>query len=186
MIESEQLIPVGRINKPHGLKGEMNVTVTNDVFDSVKKCPYFICEMDGIYVPFFIETYRFRSDASMLLKLDGVDSQEGALEFAGLDIYFDKRCFTPVELEAYEAEAEEEADEFVGYKVYDEHYGLLGEIVAIDDQTENVLFIVDRDGEELLIPAADDLILEIDDDAQTIRMDLPAGLVNPAEAEVGD
>jgi 16S rRNA processing protein RimM len=62
----------------------------------------------------------------------------------------------------------------------------LGEIVAIDDQTENVLFIVDRDGEELLIPAADDLILEIDDEAQTIRMDLPAGLVNPAEAEVGD
>jgi ribosomal 30S subunit maturation factor RimM len=45
---------------------------------------------------------------------------------------------------------------------------------------------VDRDGEELLIPAADDLILEIDDEAQTIRMDLPAGLVNPAEAEVGD
>ena len=47
----------------------------------------------------------------------------------------------------------------------------------------NVLFIVEHDGEELMIPAADELVLEIDDDAQTILMDLPAGLVNGEDAE---
>jgi 16S rRNA processing protein RimM len=185
MIEQEQLIAVGRINKPHGLKGEMNVTVTDDVFDRVKKCPYFICEMDGIYVPFFITAYRFRTDSTMLLQLDGVETQEAALEFAGRDIYFDKRCFTQKEQEEYET-TEEEEQGLVGYSVYDEHYGLLGEIVAIDDQTENVLFIVDHNGEDLLLPAADDLVVDIDDEARTIRMDLPPGLVNPDEAEVGD
>lgn len=185
MIEQEQLIAVGRINKPHGLKGEMNVTVTDDVFDRVEKCPYFICEMDGIYVPFFITTYRFRTDSSMLLQLNGVETQEAALEFAGRDIYFDKRCFTPWEQEEYDT-AEEEEQGFEGYTVYDKRYGRLGEIIAINDETENVLFIVDQDGYVLLIPAADDLIVEINDDARTILMDLPPGLVDPDEAEYID
>jgi 16S rRNA processing protein RimM len=185
MIESEQLIAVGRINKPHGLKGEMNVTVTDDVFDRVERCPYFICEMDGIYVPFFITTYRFRTESTMLLQLDGVESQEAALEFAGRDLYFDKRCFTPAEQEDYET-AEEEELGLVGYTVIDEQLGALGTITAIDDQTENVLFIVDHNGEELLVPAADDLVTEVDDETHTIRMDLPPGLVNLDEAEVGD
>ena len=61
--------------------------------------------------------------------------------------------------------------------------GPIGEIVDINDLTENVLFIVEHEGEEIMIPAADDLILGIDDENETILMDLPQGLVNFDEAE---
>jgi 16S rRNA processing protein RimM len=186
MIETEQLIPVGRINKPHGLKGEMNISVTDDLFDRVAHCPYLICEVDGIYVPFFIDTYRFRSENSALLKFDGVETQEAALEFAGRDLYFDRRCFSPQEAEEY-ASAEEEVeewDEWIGYHIHDAQHGDLGAIVEVDDQTENVLFCVDHGGEELLIPAAEELITEIDDEQQIIYMNLPVGLVDQTEAEI--
>ena len=78
MIISEQLIEVGYITKLHGLKGEMQATVTDPVFDDVKKCPYLVCQLDGIYVPFFIQNYRFRSDTSMLLTFEDIDTQEKA------------------------------------------------------------------------------------------------------------
>lgn len=184
MIETEQLIAVGRINKPHGLKGEMNVTVTDDVFSTVKHCPYFICPIDGIYVPFFIENYRFRTDTTMLLKFEGVDTQEAALEFAGRDLFFDRRCFTPDEQADYDASEEDDDDGLVGYTLNDAHFGDLGEIIDINDETENVLFIVDHNDTDLLIPAAEDLILNIDDETRTVYMDLPPGLVNPDEAEI--
>jgi len=182
MIKEEQLIEVGHILKTHGLKGELNVAIDDPVFDEVKKCEYFVCDMDGIFVPFFIDSYRWRGDGAILLQFEEIDSQEKANSFCGKSLYFDRKCFTKKEAEEYDANAEEEQG-LIGYHVVDEQLGDLGEITDIDDQTANILFIVDHEGEELLLPAADELIVEVDDEAQIVRMDLPTGLVNLAEAE---
>ena len=73
MITREELIKIGRFNKPHGVKGELSFTFTDDVFDRTE-CPYIVCEIDGIFVPFFIEEYRFKSDTTALIKLEDVDN----------------------------------------------------------------------------------------------------------------
>lgn len=182
MITQDQLIEIGYITKLHGLKGEMQATITDTVFDDVARCPYLVCEIDGIFVPFFLSGYRFKSGQTILLSFCDIESQEQAEPFCGRQLYFDRRCFTPDEAEEYDTEVEEEMG-YIGYTVIDQNLGPLGEIVDINDQTMNVLFIVERNGEELMIPAADDLVLSIDDDAQTIVMNLPAGLVNLDEAE---
>lgn len=182
MITEEQLIEVGYITKLHGLKGEMQAAITDAVFDEVKKCPYLVCQIDGIYVPFFLQGYRFKSDTTILFQFEDIDSQEKATSFCGLKLYFDRKCFTKKEAEAYDSAIEEEMG-YIGYQIIDQTLGPIGEVTAIDDQTANVLFIVDHEGEELMIPAADDLVLEIDDEAQTILMNLPPGLVNLSEAE---
>lgn len=183
MISESQLIEIGYITKLHGLKGEMQATVTDTVFDDVKKCPYLVVRLDGIFVPFFLTGYRFRSATGILLSFDDIDSQEKAEPFCGLTLYFDRRCFTRKEEEEYDA-AEEEDRGYVGYQIIDSQLGPIGEITDVDDQTENILFIVDYNGEEIMIPAADDLVVEIDDNTQTIVMDLPTGLINQDEAEI--
>ena len=62
MIRKEEVYKIGIFNKPHGIHGELQFTFTDDVFDRAE-AEYVICMMDGILVPFFIEEYRFRSDA---------------------------------------------------------------------------------------------------------------------------
>ncbi len=182
MITEDQLIEVGYITKLHGLKGELQARITDSVIDDVENCPYLVCEMDGIYVPFFLESFKFRSTESALLKFDDIDSSEKAEPFCGLKLYFDRKCFTPEEMEQYDQETEEEMG-LIGYQIVDKTLGNIGEIVDVNDLTENVLFIVDHEGEEIMIPAAEDLILEIDDEKETILMDLPQGLINIDEAE---
>ena len=182
MIQESQLIEVGYITKLHGLKGEMQASITDTVFDDVKKCPYLVCELDGIYVPFFLVSYRFRSDTTILLTFEDIDTQEKAQPFCGQTLYFDRRCFTKQEAKDYDAAVEEELG-YIGYELSDVELGYIGEITGIDDQTANVLFLVDHNGEEIMIPAADDLVEEIDDDARTILMRLPQGLINMDEAE---
>ena len=113
MINREQLIEVGTIQKLHGLNGEMTASVIDPVFDEVACCPYLVCEIDGIFVPFFIKAYRFRTDTTILLTFDGIDSQDKASTFCGLKLYFDRKCFTPEEAEEYEAETEVE-ESYVG------------------------------------------------------------------------
>ncbi|OUN71513.1 ribosome maturation factor RimM [Barnesiella sp. An55] len=170
MIEREDLIKIGRFNKPHGVKGELSFTFTDDVFDRTD-CPYIVCEIDGIFVPFFIEEYRFKSDTTALMKLEDVDTEDDAREFSLLDVYFPKSY--------YDTEVEEEApsDYFIGFTVIDGERGELGKIVAVDDTTENVLFEIDHDGRELLVPAVDEFVSDIDEENRRLYMNIPEGLL---------
>ena len=147
MIKKDEVFKIGIFNKPHGVKGEISFTFTDDIFDRVE-CEYLVCLLDGIFVPFFIEEYRFRSDTTALVKLEGVDTSEKARMFTNVEVYFPKK---------YVGE-EEDSDDiptwnyFIGFKVEDVNHGELGEIVAVDDSTMNVLFAIEKDGEELLLP----------------------------------
>ena len=93
MIKPEEVYQIGRIGKPHGVKGEMNFMFTDDVFDRTDS-DYLIIEVDGILVPFFIEEYRFRSEETALLKLCDIDTQEQARQFTNCNVFFE-RSHTP-------------------------------------------------------------------------------------------
>ena len=90
MIKKEDVYKIGRLGKPHGVKGEITFQFQDDVFDRVD-ADYLIIEVDGILVPFFIEEYRFRSDEVALLKLEDIDTQEAARQLTNSDVYFERR-----------------------------------------------------------------------------------------------
>ena len=87
MIKKEEVYKIGLFNKPHGIPGELQFTFTDDIFDRVD-CDYLVCLLDGIFVPFFMEEYRFRSDSTALVKLEGVDTAERARMFTNVEVYF--------------------------------------------------------------------------------------------------
>ncbi len=69
----------------------------------------------------------------------------------------------------WQANNEEETDirYFTGFTVIDTALGKLGRITEIDDTTVNVLFIITTsNGEELLIPATDDFVENIDEEGK--------------------
>ena len=70
-------------------------------------------------------------------------------------------------------------DFYIDYKVFDENDKVVGVIVGVDDTTENVLFLVESDGgQEYMIPASDEFVLEIDDEKHTMKMQIPEGLLS--------
>lgn len=179
MIKREEVYKIGQFNKPHGIHGELSFTFTDDVFDRVD-CDYFICLLDGIFVPFFVEEYRFRSESTALIKLEGVDSTEKARMFVNAEVYFPSKF-------AEESPAEELTWEyFVGFKLVDEAHGEIGTIVEVDDSTINTLFVLDREGEELLIPAQEEFIVDMDHKKRVMTVDLPHGLIALDDAETVD
>ena len=60
---------------------------------------------------------------------------------------------------------------------------MLGEVVDVDTTTVNTLFIVEREGEELLVPAQEEFIRGIDQQQKLITVELPEGLLNLDELE---
>ncbi|MCP3894455.1 MAG: ribosome maturation factor RimM [Bacteroides sp.] len=176
MIRKEEVYKIGLFNKPHGIHGELSFTFTDDIFDRAD-CDYLICQLDGIFVPFFIEEYRFRSDSTALIKLEGIDSTERARMFTNVEVYFPARFVeeaTPGDLSW---------DFFVGFRMEDVQHGALGEIVDVDTTTVNTLFVVEKDGEELLVPAQEAFIVGVDQEQKLVTVDLPEGLLSLDEVE---
>lgn len=178
MITQEEVIEIGKTLKPHGIKGEISVSINNDNINE-KTAPYYILNIDNILVPFFIKSIRFKSSETALVQFDGIDTEELARELGGNTVYLHKKFTSGF----VDEEDEGGITEFIGYTIIDENKNVIGEIIDIDDNTENVLFIVAANNDELYIPATDDFILEINDNTQTIQMQLPKGLVNMDEAE---
>lgn len=52
MIRQEEVFKIGKIGKPHGVKGEVSLMFEDDVFDRVD-ADYLVLLIDGILVPFF-------------------------------------------------------------------------------------------------------------------------------------
>lgn len=172
MIRNDEVISIGRFTRPHGVKGEMAMTFVNDVFDRTD-CPYLVCAMDGILVPFFIEEYRFKSETTALIKFERIDTVEQA------HIFTNKEVFFPISYIPDDEEPEYTWGTFVGYDAFDVSLGRLGTVVDVDDTTVNVLFIVERpDGREVFIPAQEVFIRDLDHKRKTIMFDLPEGLID--------
>lgn len=172
MIRKEEVYKIGVINKPHGIHGEMSFTFTDDAFDREDSCDYIVLLLDGIFVPFFIEEYRFRSDSTALIKIKGIDTAEKARKFTNTDVYF------PVEYSGIEDGSNVSLDFFKGFRIMDIEAGNLGEITDIDDSTENILFVINYNGNELLIPAREEFIVEVDQMHRSLTMNLPEGLLS--------
>jgi len=171
MILKEDSIPVGKLVKPHGIHGELLFEFSSDVFDR-EKVPFFILEMEGIFVPFRVENYRIRSSSTALLQLKGVSSEEKARLFSGLTVFVSSEYLPRMENE------EVEVQYFEGFTLVDVHHGPIGTISEVDETTENALFVVPRGDDELLIPASEAYILTIDHDQRIITVDLPEGLLD--------
>ena len=176
MIKREDVYKIGVFNKPHGIHGELSFTFTDDIFDRVE-AEYLICLLDGIFVPFFLEEYRFRSDSTALVKLEGVDTADRARMFTNVEVYF------PAKHVEVDGPGELTWDFFVGFRVEEVNHGDLGEVTEVDTATINTLFVVDHQGEELLIPAQEEFIQNIDQKHKVITMDLPEGLLALDETE---
>lgn len=175
MILQSQLYPIGHVQKTHGIKGELAIFLTSD-FDSLD-FEYFVFELDGILVPFFIREWRFKTSETALVKLERVEDEIAGKDFVGKTIYLPKELMPVPDEDVIDIQF------YTGYRVEDAVLGEIGEINGVDDTTENVLFEVMHKGSIILIPAVDDWIVEIDDTNKVIKVELPEGLLNINEEE---
>lgn len=176
MIEKKDLARIGKFQKTHALKGELNAILDIDP-DYVEDENPLIVEVEGIPVPFYAENLRPKGATSYLVKLEDVDTVDEAKAFVNCNIYALKK-----DLKEYYDEDEDfvfDDEDLEGYRVVDDEAGEIGEVERLDDSTENVLLVVrTKDGQEIFIPYVDTFIHEIDDENRVVLTSLPEELIS--------
>lgn len=169
MIKDSEVYKIGIVGKAHGIKGELSIQIDDDVFDRVE-AEYLVLKLDGIMVPFFMEEYRFKSDEVVLVKFEGIDTQERARELTGVEVFF------PRALAEQDEESELSYAALVGFTLVDNAtQKSVGTIAYVDEQTINIMFEL-TDGR--LIPASEELIIGIDAEKKEIEMIIPEGILD--------
>lgn len=175
MITRDELIAIGHYNKPHGVAGELSATVDVEL-EVLRGLSCLVSDIDGIFVPFFVNAIRPKRVDTVLLTIDGIENEKEAARLVNRDIYALKRDYRQ---ESIDADADGyPMDFFIGFELRDSDGSRVGEITDVDEQTENAIFVVERDGSEIMVPATDDLIVEFDVDNKLMVMDLPEGLLD--------
>lgn len=169
MIRQEEVFKIGRLGKPHGVRGEINLqTIDDTLYDT--EAEYVVLMIDGILVPFYFEEYRWKNDETVLAKFCDIDTQERAAELTGCDVFFPRSI-----AESASEEGNVSWAQIVGYALLDTYNNMVGRIAAVDDQTINLLFELE-DGR--LIPANEQLIHNIDTEKREITMEIAEGLLD--------
>lgn len=176
MINDKEITAVGKFQKTHALKGELNAILDIDA-EYITEGHAIIIEVDGIYIPFFASTLRPKGNTSYLVKLDGVDSEQEAKMFVNKTIYALKSELAPfLEIEEEDLRSE---DDLMGYEVIEDKTNtVIGKIEGVDSSTQNLLFIIKTpDDKEIYVPAVEEFIIDIDDRTRKLIMRLPDGLL---------
>lgn len=172
MILESQLTTIGHFVKPHGINGEINMSIEYDIDIPSLKC--IVLNMDGIFVPFFVESCRTKGAESRLVTVDGVTNEVQAADLCGKTVY---ALTDDLDLDSEDDETGFYAADLIGYQVLDGNVNI-GEIVDIEDSTENALFIIKSGDNVVYIPIADEMIEDVISDTKTIVMNLPEGILD--------
>lgn len=170
MIEKDQAIKIGFIQKPHGVKGELSLTLNDGVYSDDFKAKFLLLDIDNGLVPFFIEAIRVKGNKSILVQLESVDTELKAKDLCGSEVY--------VESDVFEGEENLPINAFVGFKVTDKQKSYIGIITEVQEISNNPLFVLDFEGKEILFPINPDFILGVDEKEKKMDVDLPEGLID--------
>ena len=157
---------IAQVLKFNGRDGELLVSFIGiDPEDIDLEEPVFI-EFDGLPVPFYFESFTQRGSSRALVRLTGVRSLRDAEELAGAAIY--------VEDDLYE----DEEEDLTGWTVLQADGTPAGTVSAHEDIPGNPCIWVETGHGEVLIPLHEELVLEVDEEKQTLRMEIPEGLLS--------
>jgi 16S rRNA processing protein RimM len=170
MIEKKNLFEIGHFGKSHGIKGEITL-ITSFKFPDLHEDIYIVCELDGILIPFFIESIRTKSADSVFIKFENMDSEKDVKILTGESVYVPDYMIR----ENFQ-EKPPLKKIIIGYKVIDKKQSLKGVVTQYDNSTENKLLMVNAKGKDIIIPLSFSKFIDFNE--RTISIDLPEGFMD--------
>jgi 16S rRNA processing protein RimM len=163
-LDPKTAVTVGRVVSAHGIQGELKVESLTDFPERFRAGS--LLWLEG--APRRIERSRQQSKL-MVLKLDAIDSRAEAEAMRG------KQLMVP-QAQAIEQESVYYLHDIIGLQVMEESGDALGEVVDVLATGSNDVYVVRGGRGEVLLPALDDVVKEVDLRARRMVVDVPEGL----------
>ncbi len=162
------MVTVGRIDRIHGMEGEVRVRIESDDPRRFMPPARFYTNLPGI--PLLVLREARPGSRHLLARFAGITSREAALKLVGAELLIPERLRRQLPAGEYWP------DQLIGLQVR-----LGSEVIGVVEDLirgpQNRLVVSLRDGASAEVPFVQELVPDIRPEAGWIRIDPPAGLL---------
>jgi 16S rRNA processing protein RimM len=169
---TEDCFYLGKIVRKYSFKGELLIKLDTDEPALYENLDAVFIFVGNSLIPFFIESSQLHKSDLLRVKFEEVANEEDADTLMKSDVYLPLELLPKLEGNKFYFH------EVIGFTMIDTNFGNVGNITAINDNTAQALFEIDRDGTEILIPMNDEFIVEVNREKKTITVETPEGLID--------
>lgn len=164
-----ELFKIGKISGTHHLKGTVKIATTFDNVELLEGNKVILENKQGLKKVLEVASAKRINNKMILLDFVGIGNKTDAMALTSFDLYIRRDLLGEINEEEYYTQ------DLVGMDVYnkDEY---LGQVEDVMETGAHDIYIVGED--EIMIPAVDTFVLEIDFENRKIITDLPEELLN--------
>lgn len=164
---ARRFLNIGAVARPHGIAGEIKVQLA----------PEYAGVLEGVHRVYLdaehprrVLAYRAQPPSAVFLRLEGITSRNEAEALRGARVAIRYEDLPELPPGAYYTH------QLVGMHVYRDTGELLGELTEVLRTGSNDVYVVKTDSGELLLPALESVVREVDVQDRVMRVVVPAGL----------
>lgn len=170
-MENSSLVPIGKVGKTHGVRGAVKIHPYGDTLEELEAGEKLLAVSPDGKAKLELTLAGVRPQQRVCIcEFDEINDMDRAQSLVGSEL------FVPQDRLAILPEGEYYHFQLIGLEVITPEGDRLGIVRAILETGSNDVYVVDSDGKELLIPAIEDVIREIDLPNRRIVADLPEGI----------
>ena len=170
-MEKSSLVPIGRIVRTHGVRGAVKIHPYGETLGELEAGEkVFSVSSEGVVEREFTLVSLRAQSRVWIGEFEEIRDIDQARELAG------KELFVPLERLPALPDGEYYQFQLIGLTVEAKDGRKLGALRGVLETGGNDVYVVDCDGKELLVPAIEDVICEIDLESSRMIVDLPEGL----------
>jgi len=179
---ASSLVVLGKLMKPHGIKGAIRVEYYAESPDLLEK-PLMLRAGRFAPRPVRIREWSLWKD-QLILTIEGVNDRTQAEQMRGQELLIDASHLPEAE------DDEPYLRDLLGLTVKLENGEVVGELEDIDFPAGQEMWVIrapeSEGGYEVLLPAVPEFVLDIDLDAEVVTIAPPEGLLELYRGDTGD
>ena len=168
-MKKEDCFYLGKIVKPFSYKGELVLFLDVDDIYEYEDLAYVYIDINKKLVKYDIDTFRYHGN-KVVVQFKDVTTDVAAFLVG-------KEMFLPTEFLPELTGNQFYFHEVIGFEVIDDKKGNIGRIKEFIENVQPIM-ITDLDGKEILIPAVDEVIKQVDRENKIMKISAPEGLID--------
>lgn len=167
----EDKFRVGVIANTHGVRGEVKVFPTTDDPKRYQDLKEVLLDTGKDLLSLEIVSVRFFKNL-VIVKFKGIDNINDIEKYKGCDLYVTRENAVPLE------EGEYYIADIIGSAVVTEEGENFGELTDVIETGANLVYVVQHQGKEVLLPVIPDCVRKVDVENQVITVHIMKGLLD--------
>jgi 16S rRNA processing protein RimM len=168
----EDYFELGYVKKSTGLKGVLIVQPETDRPEVYMEVDALFFDEGGQAVPYFPDLWNLDSNGQFRLHLEGHDDQASVKSLIGKKVFLPLSMLPPLKGKKFYYH------EVIGWMAIDQNNNAIGKIKDIYDRGPQELLVVESSGpNDILLPMADQFLLEVNRDSKQLKLSIPEGLL---------